>query len=416
MPELQEKRLNIINRDSFPNFQPSPVVKYKVKRRIKSVRLEMLSHDEEYKKLRDSGFVLDITNPEIYENGKKPNNGIFSPMFGADTTQDTPVYSCDCHKLTGGSNVGKTCPDCGTQCRSIEADLSMCGYIDIAPFHVLTYHGFKAMSKVCKELPTILTSVRRIDSRGKTKEDALPTIMDLYNDYNEVWYPKTKLKRKYAWTSKIPVYSSRLRPLMQHGMNMTMLDVNKAYLSILNCRGILIATSSIKVQRSTEIQRTLNQIQKDLCLIYSEIEAQVNGKTGVFRKSLASGRIDYSSRMVITLGTTLMPHEVDVPYVMMMMLYEEELANYISHVNGISMSKAISLVAENVMYVNEIFVNMINRLLQAGRGIWVLIGRNPTISESGIMYVRIREIHKDPGDWTLHLPPDILKLMGADFD
>lgn len=415
MAETQTRRLNIINRDDFPNFKPSPVVPYKVKKKITSVQIRMRSHDEYYEELKEKGLAINITNPEIYVNNKKPIDGIFSPLFGADTTQDAPVYACDCHKLVGGSNRGKICPDCGTECRSIEADLSLCGHIDIAPYHILTYHGYKAMSKVRKDLETIINSTKRIDSKGKIKDDGIPTIMDLYDEYDEKYYPLTGLKKKYAWTTKIPVYSARLRPLMHFGMSMTILDVNKFYLSLIRSRNILRTTPLIRVNRTVEVQKTLNQMQRDFNGVLAEVESQVNGKTGVFRKSMASGRIDYSSRMVITLGTDLMPHEVDVPYQTMMVLYEEEIANYLSRLDNIMISKAISLVQENQMYRNERFVKIINQLLKANNGIWVLIGRNPTISESGIMYVRIRKIHDDTTDMTMHLPPDILALMAADL-
>lgn len=67
------------------------------------------------------------------------------------------------------------------------------------------------------------------------------------------------------------------------------------------------------------------------------------------------------------------------------------------------------------MVPHPIFVKIIKQLLKHGNGVWVLVNRNPTISESGIQYARIRKIHDDPTDMTLHLPPDVLALLGADF-
>ena len=61
-------------------------------------------------------------------------------------------------------------------------------------------------------------------------------------------------------------------------------------------------------------------------------------------------------------------------------------------------------------------MNIINQLLKSGLGKWILDNRNPTISEYGIQYVKIRKIHDDPTDMTLHLPQDVLVLMAADFD
>ena len=70
---------------------------------------------------------------------------------------------------------------------------------------------------------------------------------------------------------------------------------------------------------------------------------------------------------------------------------------------------------ENAVQRNEKFAKIINQILKDGHGVWALINRNPTISESSILYVRVRKIHDDGYDMTMHLPPDILPLLGADF-
>ena len=74
------------------------------------------------------------------------------------------------------------------------------------------------------------------------------------------------------------------------------------------------------------------------------------------------------------------------------------------------------MVSMNAMTPAPIFVEIINQLLKSKKGIWVLVNRNPTISESGVQYSRIRRIHKDYTDMTLHLPPDVLALLAADFN
>lgn len=410
-------RLNIVNRDDFPNFRPSPIMKYRKKYRIKHVRYKKIDHDAKYERLKKLGLTGEITNSEIYVNNKKPVDGIFSPLYGADTTQDGPIISCDCHKLTGGTNLGRVCPECGTVCRSIEADLRTTLYIDIAPYHILTYHGYAGFVKALKadKVKEILQSIKRINRQGKIVDDGIPTIMDLYDHYEEDYQDLVGLEKKYAFMSKIPVYSARLRPLMQFGgMAMTILEVNKKYLSIVKNRNILKTYPFLKLDRGVEVQATLNQIQQDMLDIYETVEKQINGKTGVFRKSLASGRVDYSARLVISLGTDLMPHEIDLPYSTVMVKYEEEIANMLSKLEGIDLSKAITMVEENKAVRNEKFVKIINQMLKTGYGKWELISRPPIISESSILYCRIRKIHDDPTDMTMHLPPDILALMAAD--
>ena len=418
MSEKKKGRLNIVNRNSYKCFQPSPIIPFKMNRKITAVRIERVCHDEVYADLKEKGLQIDITNPEILVNGKRPIDGIFSPLFGADTTQDIPIYSCDCRKLTGGTNLGRICPECGTECRSIEANLTLTGYIDIAPYHVLTYHGLNTFTKLLGKdvMNELLTTVKRINKKGNVIDDGRPTLMSLYDDFDKVYSEFIDIDKKYLFTSKIPVYSARLRPLIMssNAVRMTILDVNKCYNSIVVSRNILISAPMFKLNRGVEIQKTLNEIQQKLNEIYTLVEGQVNEKSGILRKALAAGRLDYSARLVIALNTTLMPYEVDVPYSLMMVLCEEEIVNYLSRIEGISRSKAIDLVQENVMHRDERFVKIINQLLKAKYGVWAVINRNPTISESSILYVRIRKIHDDPEDYTMHLAPDILALLGAD--
>lgn len=410
-------RLNIVNRGEYKEFLPSPITHYKSKERIKSVQLQRTSHDAKYAEQKEKGIAIDITSNEIYVNGKKPMDGIFSPLFGADTTQDAPIYTCECHAMTGGTNQGRICPKCGTEVRTIEADLRLTGYIDIAPYHILSYHGMIAFSKIFKNFNDIISSVRRINRSGKIVKDEKPTIMELYKDYNEKYKGMIGLDRDIVFMSKIPVYSSRLRPLMTFGpMHLSMLEVNQFYLQIVTLANDLKVTKLIPgLKREMEVQRLLNEIQKNFNDVNNFVIERIKGKYGVFRRALASGRLDYSSRLVISLGTDLMAHEIDVPYQTMMVLYEEEIANALSKMYDIPMSRAISMVEEHQSEGDELFINIINQLLKSKKGIWCLINRNPTISESGILYSRIRQIHKDTTDYTLHLPRDILNLLAADL-
>lgn len=413
-------QINIRNRDSYPMFMPSPITEYHSKVRVNGVSVDQLDIDGWYHRLKDKGLTFIVDNPEILENGKRPMNGIFSPWYGSDTTQDAPIYSCDCHEMTGGNNLGRICPKCHTVVRTIEADLRRVLFADIAPYHILTFHGYNALAKILKKkvLDKIITTTRSISKSGKVKEDALPTIMDIYEDYDELYYPITKLDKKYAFMSKIPIYSARLRPLLTTGnTTLTLLDVNQFYLSIVQSSLIVRSGSIIPdFSREIEVQKTLNQIQQDFNNVCNEVLKQCNTKYGVFRHTLASGRVDKSSRLVITLGQDLKPSEIDVPYQTMMVQYEAEIADYIVRKENIPLSKAISMVIENSQIATPYFVNIINSILREGHGIWTLINRNPTITKSGILYARIRQIHEDCTDMTAHLPQDILALMNADFD
>ena len=78
------------------------------------------------------------------------------------------------------------------------------------------------------ELNEIITSVKKINQRGKTIKDGKRTLQSLYDDFEEEYAPYIDIEKKYLFTSKIPVYSARLRPLiMTSRVRMTILDVNK---------------------------------------------------------------------------------------------------------------------------------------------------------------------------------------------
>lgn len=410
--------LNIKNAAAYVSFMPSPLTEYKTKVRINSVSLERFDIDEWYDRLKEKNLAIDITNPEIFENGKRPLDGIFSPLFGADTTQDAPIYTCDCHRLTGGTNLGRYCEHCNSYVRTIEADLRIPGFISTAPYHFITYHGYIALSKVLRNMDQIITTTRKISRSGKIKDNGIPTIQEIYDDYDELYYPKTKLEKRFAFATKIPVFSSRMRPLLNMSPTaITLLNINQEYLSLVKLANIIRSASIIpSFTRELEVQRTMNQIQQGFNAVCAEIIKQCNTKNGVFRRALASGRLDNSTRMVITLGENLRANEVDVPYQTMMTQYEAEIADMVVRKENISLSAAITLVQMNAMHRSEYFVTIIKALLRRKQGVWLLVDRNPTISKSGILYMRIRDIHDDSTDMTLHLPQDILALIAADFD
>ena len=91
MSKSTEGRLNIVNRDKYRKFKDSPIIPFNMDRKITSVHMKMVDHDRVYKNLKEKGIQIDISNPEILVNGKRPIDGIFSPLFGADTTEEIPI-------------------------------------------------------------------------------------------------------------------------------------------------------------------------------------------------------------------------------------------------------------------------------------------------------------------------------------
>ena len=403
-----------IDYGDFHQMKPAAVPKYASTQRIRSVHATMISHDAVYEKLKEKGEQIDINNPKAFGTGnKRLDNNIFSIFYGPESATDQQAYSCKCRKLTGSSNYSKICPECGTEVKAIEVDLSRQGHIDISPFHILSYHGYNAMKKVYKNLDEILTKTRMVNIRGKVVDNGLPTIMDLYDDYDE---EVVGIPRDIAFMSKIPVYSAKLRPLIKNNIMVSLLDENKRYMSIVNLQNILKVISTLNIHNDIQVQKSLNQIQQDFLEICKIVKTKITGKDGSFRQFLASGRIDNSSRMVITLGQDLRAHEIDIPYHTALIIYEEDIIRNICTVHGCTVAAALHRYNMALNSYDAEIMAIMRNFLRQGHGAWGFDNRNPTINETGIQYVRIRQIHSDITDYTMHIAEDVLGLLGADFD
>ena len=418
------RQMKIMNEDRYQTYIPVPAPIYKSNSpKIKSVRLKMISHDKKYKERANRNETFIITNPNpLHSDGKRTINGIFSPYFGQDLMNpDSNMYSCECKTLIGGVNEGRMCPICETKVQYIDPDLRMMAYVDIAPYHLLSHHGYNRFKKVLKNLPDILTRVKKIDKSGKQIADDVPTIIDLYEDYEDKYEDLVGLPKEVVFLSKIPVYSAILRPLIQRDSTIDMFEVNKRYLSIVTLAEDLKNISHLKAP--TQIVKNLNKLQEELCGgpldmvgIFEHINSQIKGKGGVFRKYGVSGRIDYSSRVVIRLGVDLEAHEIDLPYQTVITLYEEEITNMISTMHNVDLARAAAIYQNSLNVRDPFIVKIIEGLIKRNGGLWCLINRNPSISRQSLCYMKIRKINDSFTDYCMAVPVDIISGLGADFD
>ena len=77
-------------------------------------------------------------------------------------------------------------------------------------------------------------------------------------------------------------------------------------------------------------------------------------------------------------------------------------------------NEAYKLLQESLHTPNPVIVQIIEGIIKAsGRGIPVLINRNPTISLGGILQMYVSDIIYN---YTMTLPVEILEGLAADFD
>lgn len=393
---------------------------FKARKRIDAVQFERFSLEEQCAKDLKKGKTFLVNDPEYLKNNKRTVGGIFSPLFGADaiSKDNNSIYSCNCQNLTGAFNLNKVCPVCGHKVHYYETDLSVVAYIDIAPYRIMTNTGlieFKRNFKI-KTDKDVIKRIPKITLKGHTEKVAgEPTIIDLYENYDDMYAEKIGIPKEHLFTSKIPIFNAALRPLIINGINITHFPINKDYMSLVTLQNDLV---DVVRSRGTEVQvlKILNKIQELWFKIETEIEAQFNGKTGRFRKEMVAARINYVSRMVITLGDDLKIDEIILPYTTFLIEYEEEIVREVMNILDCSMKEALSQFYRAQNKVTKVIRRAILNILNRGDGCYAFINRNPTIAFGSWLLMRVKSVNFDLSDKTMYLPPDILPLMNADFD
>jgi len=410
-----------INRDNYKQFKYEPdEIIFRPRRKTASFEVRPISLDKRCKQRLASGESFMITNPDSTNTKKeKTAGGIHSPKFGPDMfNPDIREYSCPKGCTVGAINEGKVCITCGGVVKFVAANMDKEAYIDIAPYHVLTYHGWNAMSKEVKNFKNVLKNKNKhsIDRSGKLIVSGDINLLTLYDDYDELYADKTGMPKSIAFTSKIPVISANLRPLVRSGSKMTVFPINKTYENLVKLADNLeIMVLMDNVENDLPKIRIITEIQECFTELWGEFELAVRGKTGLFKKYISSSRLDYTCRAVIASDPFLKLHEVIVPYQTMLELFEEELVSFIMQMKKINLTQAYDFFMRSRNHINKDMLAIINIYLKTQES-WVIIDRNPTIKYGGILYMKIKGCHKNLKNKTMLLPHGILVLQNADFD
>lgn len=193
--------------------------------------------------INGKGFL--IKEPPFSDADKSIRNmdGPRSPRYGtswSDVDAFNDRYHCNCGYLVGATFEGEICPRCNTEVEYTEVDPKITGWLNFWPYHVinpLQYHRLQsALSK--KVLEGIISNDNIITPEGHIRShtddiEVKKTMMKYFNigirafyeNYEEIMtYYMGKRKQKadlierliqdkhLVWTSKIPVFSTILRP------------------------------------------------------------------------------------------------------------------------------------------------------------------------------------------------------------
>lgn len=193
--------------------------------------------------LNDRGFIINQTAYSDLDKSIPNMDGPRSPRYGGTWSSESEFMEksrCQCGKYIGAAFEGEICPDCGTKIEYKDVDMLYTGWLNFAPYSIIVplyFHKLQsALSK--KVLENIISNENIITANGQIRsynddmEVKKSTLVyhnigleAFRNNFSEIMtYYKSKRKQKadlidelirdqdMVWTSKLPVYSTVLRP------------------------------------------------------------------------------------------------------------------------------------------------------------------------------------------------------------
>lgn len=124
------------------------------------------------------------------------------------------------------------------------------------------------------------------------------------------------------------------------------------------------------------------------------------------RAACLGGEFNFSGRSVIVLDPSLKINECDFPYRAFIEQFKGHVLRYIIKDKGWTITKATNYLASKFNgddYVYEICQKIVHE-----DEIDFILNRNPTITVGSILKMKIRNVKKDPNDFSLSIPSAIL--------
>lgn len=390
--------------------------------------------------LTNNGFI--VSDSQGIKRDLKDPNSIFSPKFGQTLKDLNPFanrYRCECGKTIHKVNDGIKCKHCGTKVKYVDDNFEYFGWIVLKDPYVVIHPGlYKSIEFIIgkETLNNILMNETSKDADGHDMEHAQPTdqpfynigMMEFENRFDEImeYYinkKKTKMSyyediikhRKDVFTHSIPVFTTLLRPYEMDTKAFYYEDTNSIYMMI-NKLKTEINNESLHIFRKSKPKlQKLYDLQVKFNELYTSIEAILSGKKGALR-TLIGGRYNFTSRDVIVADPTLRIDEVSLPYAALTELLQQQIINILHKSYSMSYNDAHDFWYKSCIVENNTIKDIIWSLIKnhkSGRGLPVLINRNPTINFGSIFQMHVVKM---TSGYTMGIPLQILKPLAADFD
>ena len=376
----------------------------------------------------------------------------YDPAFLVPLVVDSNIitHSCSCGRHIGRFNEGDLCPSCNTPVEvQYSTELLRRGWIDIGKYYVMpptiylkvqAYIGEDRLNEILDYKYSIDRYGNVVDNSNKNSRVPFSGIgmVEFHKRYAEILetykalsrkpelYPILKERIDITFTNKINVMSAAIRPMYGNIANGTLSynSINAAIGKIASyCRQVYG-----NGRREMHKIPLLRDIQQILCEIYTLSIKKLDGKKRLLRGSTISGRLWYSSRMVMVAETKLTHSNlIRMSYKGFISLFELEILNAMMRGDCGSSKFREWTDKQCQMYVREckhkpeidqdlwnISQVLINE--RTDDGIYVLINRNPALDLGSIQCFKLDSLIPNAYEFIVTLPHNSLKEMNADFD
>ena len=406
-------------------------------------RLERINFDDEREIdiLTNNGFI--VSDSQGIKKDLKDPYSIFSPKFGQTLKDLNPFanrYRCECGQTQHKINDGIKCKACGTKVRYVDDNFDYTGWIVLNDPYIIIHPGlFKSIEFIIgkETLQNILSvekSSKDIDGHDMLQEPSADEpyqnigMLEFAEKFDEImkfyinkkkskisYYEDIMEHRRSVFTHSIPVFTTLLRPYELDTKSFYYEDTNSIY-TMINKLKTSINNESLKIfrQKKPKLQY-LYDMQMKVNELYANIEAILSGKKGALR-TLIGGRYNFTSRDVIVADPSLRIDEVSLPYSALIELLQQPIINILHKSYSMSYSDAYDFWYKACITENDTIKDIIMSLIKNhknGRGLPVLINRNPTIAYGSIFQMYCVKMTKG---YTMGIPLQVLKPLAADFD
>lgn len=448
--------------DDLPKPTESPIVNisypYSQDYEFKT-ELERINLDKEREKdiLTKRGFIVSDYQPIKKEI--KAENGIYSPKFGQTLSDTNPFidrYKCTCGNLKSRLYNGIVCPVCHTPVKYVDDNYSCFGWLVLNNYYIIHPNLYKSIEFLIgtQKLVNILIKVEDKDEDGHTidreeqakrrkkkepyrKEQGKNEpfygigMEEFRRRFDEIcayylsvasnkmnkqpYYDDIMKNRDKIFTQSIPVFTTHLRPYDADRNKFAYEPCNGHYTMMSKYVSLLNSNDKLRMYRNHK--KSKDQILFDLQYrfneLYAEIDKILSGKKGNVRL-LAGGRFNFSSRDVIVQDPTLQLDQVKLPYWCLVDILQQRIINILTMTYNMSYNDAYQKWYKANIRPDDVIIEIINGMIRNdnhGRGIGLIINRNPSIARGSLLQMHCIGM---TFNYVMSLPLGILPLLAAD--